>query len=82
MPPGTVASIDAQDHSNVMINHNEPTEVHLLLSTAKLIEMEHDYTFCRDNVKATNEKKFSSPQGPMGLRLYCMNSVHSFSYLH
>ena len=58
----TVTSLDNKDCNNVMVGHNKDNEVHLSLSTGKLIERQKDNTFCTSIFKVLNEKEPSSPQ--------------------
>ena len=43
-------------------NHNEDIEIHLLLSSKKLIDMQNDDIFCKAIMKLINEKKLSSSE--------------------
>ena len=58
----TVAKVGTEDHSNVMVNHDDDIEVHLSISPEKLINMQNDDTSCKTVMKFINENKLSSSE--------------------
>ena len=56
----TVANVDVKSHKDFTID--EGTEILLLLSTAKLIDIQRDDIFCSTVVKLINEWKMSSAE--------------------
>ena len=44
--------VDTRDHNDVLVDHNKDNEVHLLLCTEKLIEMQRDGDFLHNHIKS------------------------------
>ena len=57
----TVISIETNYHNNEIVHQSNYGEIHLLLSSEKLISMQN-VTFCKALMKSINEKKLSSSE--------------------